>query len=1178
MRIYASLLMVLLFMLQPIPEIHHDTYEHKLSYSALKATGVDLSVTEISYTYTNPTDQQKYQMFSSNHPIQNFNKPEQLFVIDAVIDVPINIEVTVENLGNSNSPTVDLTLIIGHNEYQNFEISNLTNQITSIRALSSSTTTYTLTPTYSGNHTISVIPTMSVVDDNPSNDILIETFTVASHYFNCDDLSLWTVGQGWGTSSDAALSLNSACHIGNGQYSTYQPNLVSSLTTPVMDMSDAISNPTRTNGIAYFFTGSIASGDSVKTYSMSPSNTWVELVSISGTIDNDFSDSSDWQTASINDGGIISPLIPSPQQNFHANSQFRFGFSSDATINDIGLWIDDIVIIYDQKLRIDEYGIEVTGVNTAGTVPESWGKATIQLTNTGNVSDTFTPSVSNMPSDWQYYFSQTSGVSITESNGVYLEKGQTKLIELNYQPKSNENQGLYSIGFTASSKTHQSISGYIPLQLEVIPDRIPEFLPMAGIVRCAPGNTCVTTASVTNIGGATDVFSLSLDYTNLPVGWSVALSWNQANNILVQPGFSVPIMLTYTVGSNAVPDSIGQFDLIATSQNDSSRTDRLTIEIIASMISDAQVYPTISPAINPQAVRPGESIFATFEVFNNASVQDIFDTNVVFDSDNDWTISDIAPAKLYLNAGDRGTFTVKITAPIAAQVGDDCPAYVASIVSQRSGEVFVTDSIDNLLVSQINNVKLDWLQYPEELIPGELNLLPVQISNLGNGPVPVSLSITGIPDTWMTYNLDESGVLPNIIQLGEISELSAVKNFNVGIQVPNGVSHSLVFDIGISALPEEFGDDIDLTDNYISATLVTKTVRNLSLSITSQQLSSGIGNSTTVTLEVQNFGNVDENELQIFASLSSEDYFLPFTAYMSVGNTGLAYQLNKYHPLILDKNSSRQVQLDIMIPDDISIGSDIVFDFSVISNTNEFQPLTHRTNIVVDYIREIHLGLNGNETPVRDDIGYLWVNISTDSTLDENYLVTFSLPSGWGLICDSKVIDSNGISIDSELIGSISRQDSILCELINDGDVGQGTVGVTISDSNGIVVANSELNYEFVVSDQESAGLNIPMIGGVISISAILVIVSAVLLMRRKHEENYDDDTNQSMSGPPISGPPISTVNQSLSSNVSQNDSNPQVDAMSISPPLPDTGLPPGWTLEQWQYYGQQYLDMNNRE
>ena len=26
-------------------------------------------------------------------------------------------------------------------------------------------------------------------------------------------------------------------------------------------------------------------------------------------------------------------------------------------------------------------------------------------------------------------------------------------------------------------------------------------------------------------------------------------------------------------------------------------------------------------------------------------------------------------------------------------------------------------------------------------------------------------------------------------------------------------------------------------------------------------------------------------------------------------------------------------------------------------------------------------------------------------------------------------------------------------------------------------------------------------------------------------------------------------------------------------PPLPATGLPDGWTMEQWAYYGQQYLD-----
>jgi hypothetical protein len=27
------------------------------------------------------------------------------------------------------------------------------------------------------------------------------------------------------------------------------------------------------------------------------------------------------------------------------------------------------------------------------------------------------------------------------------------------------------------------------------------------------------------------------------------------------------------------------------------------------------------------------------------------------------------------------------------------------------------------------------------------------------------------------------------------------------------------------------------------------------------------------------------------------------------------------------------------------------------------------------------------------------------------------------------------------------------------------------------------------------------------------------------------------------------------------------------TPPLPETGLPQGWTMDQWRSYGQQYLD-----
>ena len=412
--------------------------------------------------------------------------------------------------------------------------------------------------------------------------------------------------------------------------------------------------------------------------------------------------------------------------------------------------MDDIVIIYDQQLRQDEYGIDTSGVGVNGAVPNSWGKATIQLTNTGNVSETFTPSLSGIPNDWQYYFSQTSGVSITESNGVFLEKGESKIIELNFQPRDSENQGFYPITFTSTSKTHQSISSSIVIQLEVIPDRIPEFLPQLSIPRCVPGSSCVTSISITNSGGAPDVFMLSLDYDNLPIGWSVSFSWNQPTEILVQPGFSVPIMLTYTIGSDAVPDSIGEFDIIAVSENDSSRTDSISIEIVASMISDATITPDMQHVGNAKLINPGDSDIVVFTVFNNASVQDIFETNVVLDGASNWEISEITPATLYLNSGDTGTFSAKFTAPVTAQVGDDCPGYLASIISQRSGEIFASSIVDNFEISQVNNIGMELLESPENLVPGSQNIISVELNNLGNGPVPVDLSIDGIPETWNT--------------------------------------------------------------------------------------------------------------------------------------------------------------------------------------------------------------------------------------------------------------------------------------------------------------------------------------------------------------------------------------------------------------------------------------------
>ena len=1179
MRAHLSFLIVFLLSINTVQQFTLPDDSPDEQYATGKATGIDLSVSDISYGYPNFADQQKYQMFSSNYPIFSFNRPELLFVVDAVIDVEIEITVEIENLGTTNSAVVDLNFVILHNEYQGFEIYNGTNQINSIRGQSTSTTSFKFTPTYAGNHSVIATPTSSAVDDNPANDVMVGTFTVASHYFNCDDLNLWTVGQSWGMNSDTSLSEGSACHIGNGQSSTYSSSLATDLITPVMDMSDAILNPTRTNGISFYYTGSLGSGDFVRVYSMNPSNAWTELASITGSVDNDFSDSANWQTWSVNNAGAFSPLVPSPQLNFHVNSQFRFGFTSDSSVNDIGLWMDDIVIVYDQKLRASEFGISSTGLSTTGTVPNSWGKATIELTNTGNVSESFTPMISGIPLDWQYYFSTTSGVSITESNGVYLEKGQTKLIELNYHPKSSENVGLYPVTFSASSKTHQNVISELALQLEVTPDRIPEFLPISELITCSPGSSCFTSLSLTNIGGAADVFSLSLDYGSLPIGWSVSFSWNQPSEVLVQPGFNVPVMLTYSVGSDAVPDSVGSFDLVATSQNDSSRSDRLTVEVIASMVSDASIQSS-HPLQNGLVIAPGESITVSFSVTNNASVQDIFATNVIIESGNDWLVSDIYPEQLFLNSGDTGAFSAKITAPVTAQVGDNCPEYFASIISQRSGDIFMSSSFDNFQVSQIYNVGLKLVNVPDMLTPGATNEISVELSNLGNGPVSAIIDIDGLPNNWEYKFKEENIEVTNIIQLGEISDIDYQKLIVILIDVPNGVDHSLIFDIKISANPIANEDDIDLVDNDVELILITDVVRKLSLSHSHSTINAGVGNSTTISFKMNNIGNLDEQNLRFFASLTSDEYAGEIIGFMTVGNTGIPYQFNQDHMITLNKNSSRDIRVDIIIPSDIEIDTAIDFNFILSSTDNQFDSLQYEGTILVDYVRDISSSLSKYNPDTSGDFQSLWLNISTISSLDERYVAKFTTPNNWRLICDSTVVGEDGVVLDDRIINSIERTTSMFCEVIHEGNVYDGEISVSLYDADNVLIDTDSRQFTFSRTVGDGPAFATPLVSGAIITALVIAIIVTLLVLKTRRDDELDDsDTNKPMSGPPISGPPITNPAYD-----GEGTNHPRVGAQEIiqsiteHPPVPQEGLPQGWTLEQWQYYGQQYLDMKNRQ
>ena len=83
-------------------------------------------------------------------------------------------------------------------------------------------------------------------------------------------------------------------------------------------------------------------------------------------------------------------------------------------------------------------------------------------------------------------------------------------------------------------------------------------------------------------------------------------------------------------------------------------------------------------------------------------------------------------------------------------------------------------------------------------------------------------------------------------------------------------------------------------------------------------------------------------------------------------------------------------------------------------------------------------------------------------------------------------------------------------------------------------------------------------------------------LMKRNRsgiEEFTEDVESTTVSGPPVhvSGPPITTLQRPTPSQDTIAQANTSI--VQRPPEIPPEGLPPGWTIEQWNYYGQQYLE-----
>ena len=141
-----------------------------------------------------------------------------------------------------------------------------------------------------------------------------------------------------------------------------------------------------------------------------------------------------------------------------------------------------------------------------------------------------------------------------------------------------------------------------------------------------------------------------------------------------------------------------------------------------------------------------------------------------------------------------------------------------------------------------------------------------------------------------------------------------------------------------------------------------------------------------------------------------------------------------------------------------------------------------------------------------------------------------------------------------------------------------GRLSFSVATEDGYYETTHSVPVEFG-PEPESSSLGAVTVAAGGGAGLVLIGLVAFLLRRRPAS---DPESEEFQTGPPASVHVESEVSSHQNS-VAQTPSGPPVSSQATAEPeaagenagpaLPESGLPAGWTEEQWAYYGQQYLD-----
>ena len=201
-------------------------------------------------------------------------------------------------------------------------------------------------------------------------------------------------------------------------------------------------------------------------------------------------------------------------------------------------------------------------------------------------------------------------------------------------------------------------------------------------------------------------------------------------------------------------------------------------------------------------------------------------------------------------------------------------------------------------------------------------------------------------------------------------------------------------------------------------------------------------------------------------------------------------------------------------------------------------------------------------TAIAGELVTLDASMTMDSSIDREYLTVV-----WDVDCS---VDSDGDGIvdnDADLVGSVveyefPRAGKFTVKAIAwDEEILKPSSKSTVIEVDSPDRTAFEEVIESLTGDEANPFIQLVMIA--------LVISGLVIFLKkgqRKRKSVWDDD-DIPMIEAPMEAPDMGQFGSSET--FAQ-----EIDQLLDSPPIPEGGLPPDWTEEQWQHYGHQYLEM----